>query len=1055
MAGTGTHPSPELLTSFSEGKLSQTEAAAIKAHLESCLDCRRVLAGTKARSSESRASVARPDATRLPSATQLPKAKAAPPPPAEPAAQRKSPASVPDVPAELADHPKFKIIRELGRGGMGVIYLAEHRVMEKAVALKVISPAVLDNPEALSRFLAEVKAAGKLDHKNIARAYDADQAGDLHFLVMEFVEGMSLAEILEKTGPLSIASACHCTCQAAMGLQHAFEQGMAHRDIKPQNLMLTPRGQIKVLDFGLARVRGQQKGKPGLTQADAFMGTPEYVAPEQATDARSADIRADIYSLGCTLYALLTGRTPFVEDTAVKLILAHIEQEPPPLDELRPDVPKELSAIVAKILAKDPTQRYQQPIEVAKTLAPFAKEGSKLAAAPPATSSDGGTRIGGSTSRMKAPGAATPKPPTKGVAAPIEPLNLMADEPASAAVPRKTKRVRKQETPTTVPVWKRPVVLASAPAAALLTAVAVLWAAGVFKAKPQEGILSLENLPANALVLLDGKLTKNRLNDETLFEVGVEPGKKHRLEIRKAGFMTVGQDFEVESGVRKWVMVRLQPNERPREGPEATESPLKPKTAELAPARLKQPDFAKLPSRPAAETGLSRLAFLWANPGTPPTSNEFVIRKPFLNFRIGGVCINLIVDNQIVRTATGSDNERLVWHHWDVSNLRGKKAIIQLRIKNGARRSWLDQVSIDDIQFAEVPRGPLKSETPDLLLAEVRQWSERQTAMGPVIFSPDSKFLLCGGDNGMACIYDIASGKTVAQATQPGQISSVAFSRNGDKVLLGSAATAELRLWDWKTDSVKKQYSYPSAQLVPAVAFAKDSSRFLCCTTPEESLASERLHGHRNKMAATPSTAVDEIVRIYDPAIEKPIHKMAAKAHWQQGQLNNPVTCAVFSPDAKEIYFGMAAGTIRELSVRTGQDVRRFNGHRRAVHSLAPSTSGRFLLSGGDDRVLRLWDVVQRKEKLIFHGHNQAVRAVALSQDGRLALSGGDDKTVRLWDAGTGEELIRWEGHTAPVNGVAFSPDGKYAASASADKTVRLWELPKAPASQPQMKVGR
>src|SRR5205823_1935929 len=131
------------------------------------------------------------------------------------------------------------------------------------------------------------------------------------------------------------------------------------------------------LDFGLARLRGAQLPGQGLTQADSFMGTPEYVAPEQATDARSADTRADIYSLGCTLYALLTGRPPFVEDTMVKLVLAHIEKEPPPLPELRADVPAELSAVLARMLAKDPVQRYQRPVEVAQALAPFAKAGAK------------------------------------------------------------------------------------------------------------------------------------------------------------------------------------------------------------------------------------------------------------------------------------------------------------------------------------------------------------------------------------------------------------------------------------------------------------------------------------------------------------------------------------------------------------------------------------------------------------------------------------------------------------------------------------------------------
>ncbi|HKI30732.1 MAG TPA: serine/threonine-protein kinase [Gemmataceae bacterium] len=154
-------------------------------------------------------------------------------------------------------------------------------------------------------------------------------------------------------------------------MQHAHEQKMVHRDIKPQNLMLTPQGQVKILDFGLARVRSERGPTPGLTNSEAFLGTPQYVAPEQALDAHTADIRADIYSLGCTLYCLLTGRPPFNEGTALKTIMAHREKEAVPLHEVRREVPEALSAVVARVLAKDPAQRYQTPAEVVEALAPF------------------------------------------------------------------------------------------------------------------------------------------------------------------------------------------------------------------------------------------------------------------------------------------------------------------------------------------------------------------------------------------------------------------------------------------------------------------------------------------------------------------------------------------------------------------------------------------------------------------------------------------------------------------------------------------------------------
>jgi serine/threonine protein kinase len=257
---------------------------------------------------------------------------------------------------------------------MGSVFLAEHKFMERPVAIKVVSRALLDNPDALRRFFAEVRAAAKLAHPNIVAAYDAEPAGDGHLFVMEYVEGVNLAEFLAKNGPLPIAQACRFAHQVAEGLQHAHEQEMVHRDIKPANLMLTPKGQVKILDFGLARLSREGGRRQGQTEAGAFMGTPEYVAPEQATDARTADIRADIYSLGCTLYCLLAGQPPFREGTAIQLVLAHLEKQPPPLRVLRPEVPPALEAVVARALAKDPQHRYQAPLEFARALAPYCKE---------------------------------------------------------------------------------------------------------------------------------------------------------------------------------------------------------------------------------------------------------------------------------------------------------------------------------------------------------------------------------------------------------------------------------------------------------------------------------------------------------------------------------------------------------------------------------------------------------------------------------------------------------------------------------------------------------
>jgi CheY-like chemotaxis protein len=307
--------------------------------------------------------------------------------------------------ADLAGHPRYLLLERLGSGGMGTVYKALHRLMHRVVALKVINPDLVGRPDMVERFYREMRAAARLCHPNIVAAYDADRAGDTHFLVMEYVEGVSLNQVLDDQEVLPPARACDFARQAALGLQHAFERGMVHRDIKPHNLMLTPQGLIKILDFGLARFvsevilpapagtalppapepsGGETAGlwgpggpAEGLTSCSRLLGTVDYLAPEGAVDPRRADIRADVYSLGCTLYRALAGQVPFPGGTAAAKVKGHLERDPPPLAELRADLPAGLVPVVGQMMAKDPAARYQTPAEVARALAPFAAVGPR------------------------------------------------------------------------------------------------------------------------------------------------------------------------------------------------------------------------------------------------------------------------------------------------------------------------------------------------------------------------------------------------------------------------------------------------------------------------------------------------------------------------------------------------------------------------------------------------------------------------------------------------------------------------------------------------------
>jgi serine/threonine protein kinase len=267
---------------------------------------------------------------------------------------------------------KYKVLERLGAGGMGTVYLCEHKLMRRRVAVKVLPAAKADDSSSLDRFYREARAVAALDHPNIVRAYDIDQDDKLHFLVMEHVDGSSLQEIVKKTGPMDVLRACHYIRQAALGLQHAHETaGIVHRDIKPGNILVDRNGIVKVLDMGLARFFHDEEDVLTKKYDENVLGTADYLAPEQALDSHSVDIRADIYSLGATFYFCLTGRTPFAEGSVAQKLIWHQTRQPKSIRLLRPETPEGIVALIERMMAKDPAQRPQLPIELADALAPW------------------------------------------------------------------------------------------------------------------------------------------------------------------------------------------------------------------------------------------------------------------------------------------------------------------------------------------------------------------------------------------------------------------------------------------------------------------------------------------------------------------------------------------------------------------------------------------------------------------------------------------------------------------------------------------------------------
>ena len=282
---------------------------------------------------------------------------------------------------------QYRILAPLGRGGMGRVFQALHRTMNRMVALKLIAPQFVNNDVGRRLFEREVRAAARLAHPNIVTAYDANQIGDRLYLIMEYVDGPNLEELVRERGPLDVGLACEFIRQAALGLQYAFEMGMVHRDIKPANLLVQRAAGraaqhscvVKILDFGLAQFHDSEARdavvEDGLLHAkDAVLGTPDFISPEQARNG-PVDIRSDLYSLGGTLYYLLTGQVPFPGGTNLEKLVRHGTAEPQPAEELRPSIPQGVRAVLRRLLAKDPAARFQTPAELAEALVPFARNG--------------------------------------------------------------------------------------------------------------------------------------------------------------------------------------------------------------------------------------------------------------------------------------------------------------------------------------------------------------------------------------------------------------------------------------------------------------------------------------------------------------------------------------------------------------------------------------------------------------------------------------------------------------------------------------------------------
>jgi WD40 repeat protein len=979
---------------------------------------------------------------------------------------------------------------------MGVVYQARQTKLGRVVALKMILSGAHAGEADVARFRTEAEAIARLQHPNIVQIHEVGEQDGLPYFSLEFCPGGSLDKKLAGT-PLPPGEAAALVEALARAMQAAHKKGVIHRDLKPANVLFAEDGTPKVTDFGLAK----KLDEAGQTQSGAVMGTPSYMAPEQAgykPDAQTRGIgpAADVYALGAILYEMLTGRPPFRAATALDTLMQVVSDEPVPPTQLQSKVPRDLETICLKCLNKEPARRYESAAALADDLGRW-QRGEAVLARPPSLP----YLLGKQLRRHRVPmtaAAVVLLATVIGVVVSFLQISAALEREKDARGTAQTKEQAAQEA-----LAKERKALAdlkaqfSAVARGFCDRSDLEFRTGRVADSLNSMLRAYEVAPADDplrqsyrhLLAAQGRsLARTFLHDSGVNAVAFSSDGRSVLTGCADG---TAQLWDAATG-------------RPLGGALRHEGPMH--------AMAFSPD-----GRRVLTGGADGTARLWdAATGKP-------IGEPIRHGRYV-MAVAFSPDDRTVLTGSGDRTARL----WDgvagklLAELHHEGVVYAVALSpdgnriltgsaDGTARLWDAATgkpigepfrhAADVLAVAFSPNGrrvftgsadgtarlwdaatgkslgkPLRHEGPVRAVAfspdgravltgsfanTARLWDpatgkqlgeplRHEGSVRAVAFSPDGRTVLTGGDDNVARLWDRVAGMAFAEFRHEDIVDAVAFSPDGHAVLTGSWDKTA-RLWDAATGKPIGE-PFRHAADVYAVAFSPDGRRILTGSAdwtarlwdaatgkPLGSLGKPL--GHEGGVRAVAfSSDGRALLTGGDGKVARLWDGATGKPLGEPLRHEGILNAVAFSPDGHAVLTGSEDRAARLWDATTGRPLGEPLRHGRAVLAVAFSSDGRMVLTGGEDRTARLWDSTAGKLRAEFR-HEDRVHAVAFSPDGRIVLTGSDDKTARLWDAATGKQLGEALHHEGPVRAVAFRPDGRAVLTGSADKAARLWEV--------------